>query len=154
MSSFMTNRGAKVLLNIALRADATDTPAQWKLRLCTGAQTPTVDTNLVTELTEIAAGNGYSAGGIVIERSAVGFDLLTEDDILNLAFIQMKDGIFTATGGPLPASGDPARWGILNNDKATPEVIFVFDLEGDRVVSSGQPLKVEDAEISFEQPAA
>lgn len=144
----MSNRGKYNTLNIKYRNSAE--PTNYYMFLATSAVTPTADTNLKSELTEVAAGNGYTAGGISINRDATDFDVLTEDDTNDLAFIQIKDLVWTASGGNLPSSGSGARWAVLTDDNATPanrEVDCYFDLVSDRVVSSGQPLTLQNCEI-------
>jgi hypothetical protein len=112
--------------------------------------TPTQDTNLKSELTEIATGNGYSLGGIAVARNSTDFDVLTEDDTNDWALIQLKDIVWTASGGSIPASGNGARWALLTDAHATPasrEIIAYFDLVSDRTVSSGQTLTLQNCEL-------
>ncbi|MBN1286437.1 MAG: hypothetical protein JXB47_13645 [Anaerolineae bacterium] len=76
--------------------------------------------------------------------------MLTEDDVNDRALVQVKDVTWTASGGPIPASGDGARWAALTDDNATVadrKVLAWFDLSSDRAVSSGQPLTLQDCEI-------
>lgn len=148
MASGVTNRGKFWLLNQQFR-NPTE-PTVLYVALCTSAATPTVDINTFSELTEIAAGNGYTAGGISLARNSTDFDVLTEDDATDVAFVQIKDVVWTASGGTLPASGGGARWAILTDDNATQgsrEVYAWWDLASDRTVSSGQTLTLQNCEI-------
>ena len=127
MASFMTNRGK------ARRQDGffrnTNVPTTFFFMLFEATPAPTVDTNTVSELTEIPAGNGYPAGGEVVNRNNVDFDSLVEDDTLDQARLQLRDYVFTASGGPLPASGPGAAFGGLVDDNGTVgnrEVIYML----------------------------
>jgi len=148
MAGVVTNRGKYRLLNVFFR-DGTE-PTNLYVFLATSAGTPTADTNTKSELTEIAAGNGYTAGGISLGRNATDFDVLTEDDTNDRAFVQARDLVFTASGGPIPASGGGARWAGLTDDNATVgsrDVIAAWDLVEDRSVSSGQDLTLQNCEF-------
>ena len=148
MASGVTNRGKFAFLNAYFRA--TGIPTNLYVALCTSATTPTVDINTLSELTEIAAGNGYTAGGISLTKNSTDFDTLTEDDTDDKALVQIKDLIWTASGGSLPASGNGARWAILTDDNATQGsrlVLAWWDLVSDRSVSVGQPLTLQNCEL-------
>ena len=143
-----TNRGAYLMVGIYFR-NAT-APANFNAALCTSATAPTVDHNTLSELTEIAAGNGYTAGGQSVARSASGFDVYTEDDTNDRALVQMVDMVWTASGGPIPASGNGARYMALVDDNATAgsrQITGVFDLTSDRTVSDTQALTIQNAEF-------
>lgn len=142
-----TNRGKYNALNILYR-NGTE-PTNFYAFLATSAATPTADTNTKSEMTEIATGNGYTAGGISLNRDATDFDVLTEDDTNDRALIQAKDLVWTASGGSLPGSGNGARWLITTDDNVTlgsREVYSFHDLVSDRTVSSGQTLTIQNAE--------
>lgn len=148
MASGITNRGRFKILDWVFRGSAL--PTNYYVALVTSAATPTVDTNTLSELTEIAAGNGYTAGGISLTKNATDFDTLTEDDTGDLGKIQIKDLTWTAAGGTLPASGNGARYAVLTDDNATQGsrlVLAWWDLVSDRSVSSGQPLTLQDCEL-------
>jgi len=118
------------------------------------AAAPTADINTKSELTEIATGNGYTAGGISLNRDATDFDVLTEDDTNDRALIQIKDLVWTASGGNLPASGNGARYAILTDDNVTlgsREVWTYFDLVSDRTVSTGQTLTLTNCELRLNE---
>jgi len=143
-----TNRGAFRIAQAFYRN--TSIPTNLFAFLATSAAAPTADTNLKSDLTEIAAGNGYTAGGLSLNRNSTDFDVLTEDDTNDRAFVQIKDLVWTASGGPIPAIGGGARYLPVTDDNATPanrDVIHYFDLAADRTVSAGQSLTIQDAEI-------
>ena len=119
------------------------------LALCSDATTPTADINTLGELTEVPAGNGYTSGGIAVARSAVGFDVATENDTDDRSEIQMADVVWSASGGDMPSSGG-ARWAVLTDDNGTVanrDVLAWLDLGGNRTVSDTQSLTVRDAEF-------
>lgn len=145
----VTNRGKFRLFDVWMRASAIPGGA-FAIFLATNAPPPTADTNLKTDLTEIATGNGYAAGGINVARNSTDWDTLTEDDTLDIAFTQLKDITWTASGGPIPASGAGARWAILTDQHATlasREVLVFWDLAADRSVSVGQSLTLQNCEV-------
>lgn len=143
-----TNRGAFRILQSFFRA--TSTPTNLFIALVTSAVAPVVDTNTFSELTEVASGNGYTAGGISLSRNSTDFDVLTEDDTNDRAIIQLRDIVWTASGGNLPGSGSGARYAILTDDNGTQgsrDIINSWDLTSDRVVSSGQTLTLQNCEL-------
>ncbi len=148
MASGWTNKGAFQAFGMVFR-NGTE-PTAFFLGLVTSAVAPTADTNTFSELTEIAAGNGYTSGGISIARDATDFDVLTEDDTNDRAFVQIKDTVWTASGGSLPGSGSGARYAVLLDDNVTVgsrEVYAYFDLVSDRSVSVGQSLTLQNCEL-------
>lgn len=126
-------------------------PTSFKVALVTNATPPAATTNILTDLVEIAAGNGYTAGGESLTPGAVDFDALTEDDGNNWATMQIKDVEWTASGGSIPASGDAARWAVLldTNDN----VLAYWDLATDRVAADGQVLRLIDLEMRGKEVA-
>lgn len=144
----VTNKGKYHLLHAALRR--TSLPTNYYIALVTSATAPTVDINTLSELTEIAAGNGYTSGGYQLTPGATDFDTITEDDANDKALIQVKDVVWTASGGAIPGSGNGARYAVLTDDNATVgsrEVYAAWDLTSDRSVSSGQTLTLQDLQI-------
>jgi hypothetical protein len=114
--------------------------------------TPTADTNVMTDLTEVAAGNGYTAGGISVARNATDFDVLTEDDTNDKALVQIKDIVWTASGGPLPSDSAGATYAVITDDNATVgsrDVYHYGSLGSARVVSTGQTLTIQNFEIDL-----
>ncbi len=147
MASLITNRGAYVLLGYAFRGGTV--PTNYYIALATNDTPPTVDSNTVSDCSQIATGNGYSDGGAQLTSGATDFDVYTEDDANDRAFVQIKDIVFTASGGNLPGSGNGARWALLTDDNVTVasrEVYAAFDLTSDRTVSDGQDLTIQDME--------
>ena len=143
-----TNRGKYHMLDVTFR-NGTE-PTSYYVALVTSAVAPTADTNTLSELTEIAAGNGYTSGGISVARNSTDFDTLTENDTNDRGEIQIKDLVWTASGGNLPASGSGARYAVLTDDNVTVGsriVIAFWDLSSDRTVSSGQTLTLQNCEL-------
>lgn len=149
-----TNKGKVMVLDIAMRGDTP--PTNFYVALVTSAVAPTADTNTKGQLTEIATGNGYTAGGISINRNTTDFDVLTENDSNDRAELQIKNLVWTAAGGPIPASGNGARYAILTDDNATQgnrEVYYYWDLLTNNQVSDGQTLTLIDMEIRISETA-
>lgn len=145
-----TDKGIYNLLNIVLRSASA--PASFYVALATSASAPTKNTNTFNEVTEIAAGNGYTSGGLQVNRNTTDFDTLNESDPV---VAQLKDLIWNASGGNLPASGSGARYALLLDDNATVgsrEVWAWWDLQAERVVSSGQSLTLQNCELNFDLP--
>ncbi len=154
----LTNRGKIRIWEIVFRGQYNGgaLPTNLYIRLVTSATAPTVDTNLVSELTEIASGNGYTAGGFSLSKNSTDFDTLTEDDTNNRGDILIKDVAWTASGGPLPASGNGARYAVLTDDNATDanrEVLAFWDLTTDRSVSDTQDLTLQDLGLRLNEAA-
>ena len=129
-------------------------PTNLYVALVTSAVAPVADTNTLGELTQIAVGNGNTTGGYSLLRNATDFDVWTEDDVNDRGLIQIKDVVWTASGGPLPASGSGARYAVLTDDNVTiasREVYHYFDLVSDRSVSSGQTLTLQDCELRLNE---
>lgn len=149
MASGLTNKGINNILDIVFRG-ATP-PTNFYMALCTSATAPSADTNTFTQLTEIAAGNGYTSGGYQLSRNSTDFDSLVEDDTNDQADLLIKDVTWTASGGSIPGSGNGARYAVLLDDDGTVanrEVWAFWDLSSDRSVSDGQDLTLEDSGIS------
>lgn len=129
-------------------------PTNYFVALITSATAPVADTNTKSQVTEVASGNGYTTGGISLSKNSTDFDVLTEDDTNDRGFVQIKDLVWTASGGNLPASGGGARYAILTNDDATQgnrEVLNYWDLVSDRIVSDGQTLTLQNCEIRINE---
>jgi hypothetical protein len=144
----MTNRGKYQILGWSFRGETI--PTNYYARLITSATAPTVDDDNVSGYTEIAAGNGYTAGGMSLSKNSTDWDVWTLDDTNDLGYIQLKDLVWTASGGSLPGSGNGARYCVLTDDNATDasrEPYASWDLTSDRTVSSGQTLTLQDCEL-------
>lgn len=114
--------------------------------------TPDQDDNLMSDLTEVAAGNGYTAGGISLSRNSTDFDVLTEDDTNDWAIVQVKDIVWTASGGDLPSDSAGATYAVITDDNGTVssrQVYHYGSLGGARVVSVGQTLTIQNFEIKL-----
>ena len=147
-----TNKGKFRVLEGYFRAVAT--PTNLYVALVTSAVAPVADTNTFSQLTQIAAGNGYATGGVSLTPGATDFDVLTEDDTNDRGLIQIKDVAWTASGGPIPASGSGARYAVLTDDNVTEgsrEVVNYWDLVSDRSVSDTQTLTLQDCEIRINE---
>jgi hypothetical protein len=101
--------------------------------LCTAATFNAADTTLagITK-TEVAAANGYTAGGATLANVAV--TTVTTND----AKFDADDVIWTAAGGNITAS-----YGILYNDTDAndPPVAFV-DFDGSKTAGTGTDFRV------------
>jgi len=147
-----TNKGKMSILDAYFRNNGA--PTNFYVALVTSATAPTADTNTLSDLTEIAAGNGYTSGGYQLSRNGTDFDVLTEDDDNDKGIIKIKDVTWTASGGNIPDSGDGARYAVLLDDNATPadrEVIAYWSLSSDRTVSDGQDLTLQDLELDLNE---
>ena len=147
----VTNRGKYTILNYYFRRQGT-LPTNFYNSLYTSATTPTADTNTHGDLTQIATGNGYTTGGYSLTPGVTDFDVMTEDDGNDKAILQIKDVVWTASGGNIPASGSGARYSGLTDDNGTEasRILFAWwDLSADRTVSTGQTLTLQNQEIDL-----
>ena len=152
MSSGWTNRG-KIRYFELVKQRAT-MPDFFNIALITGANVPDAKTNVFSELIQIAIANGYTDGGYQVSPNDTDFDVLTEEDSTDKALIQIKDVTWTATGGPIPGSGDPARYVVLLDNNAVVanrEVLAYWDLLMDRQVSTGQPFTLQNLQLTLSE---
>lgn len=143
-----TNRGKFSELAIIFRTAAA--PANFYVALVTNAILPDPDTNLMSDLTEIAAGNGYTAGGISLNRDAVDFDVIVEDDVADVAYTQVKDVAWTAAGGTLPSAGAGASFVVMTDDAgvvANRNVYAFWSLGDARILANGETMTLADLEL-------
>ena len=148
----VTNKGKVSILGWVFRGAAL--PGHFYVALVTSAVAPTAVINTFGELTEIADTQGYTTGGYELNLNETDFDTLTEDDISGQGFVQVKDVVWTATGGNLPESGDGARYAVLLDDNITVAdrlVLAYWDLTADRTVSDGQTLTLQNLEIDLNE---
>lgn len=132
----------------------TGAPTNFYVMLITSASAPTADTNLVSDVTEIAAGNGYTSGGFSLTRNSTDFDVLTEDDTNDKGLIQVKDVSWTASGGGIPISGNGARYAVLTDDNVTVssrEIYAYWDLGGDTSINDGATLTLQNLELDLNE---
>lgn len=148
MASGWTNKGKMRMLEAYFRA--VSVPTNLYLALVTSANVPDADTNLMSDLTEIAAGNGYTSGGTQLTPGTTDFDSITENDSDDRGEVQIKDIDITASGGTIPPSGSGARYAVLTDDDGTianREVYFFFDLVSDRTITNGNTLSLKNLEM-------
>lgn len=146
-----TNKGKYCVLDWALRGSSVPGSA-FAVFLALQADAPTVDDAVKTDVSEIAVNNGYSAGGLAVERSNVGWDVLTQDDAGDKALIQIKDLVWTASGGNIPASGNGARYACLTDANATVgsrQLLAWWDLTSERTISDTQTLTLQNCELDI-----
>ena len=149
MASGWTNKGKAHVMGIVFRNVSEKT--NYYVALVTSATAPDADTNTLSQLTEIANGNGYTTGGYQLTPNSTDFDTLTEDDTANSGIVQIKDIVWTASGGSIPASGSGARYAVLIDDNVTVgsrEVYAWWDLTSDRTVSTGQTITLQNLELN------
>ena len=145
-----TNRGKYLMLGYVFRG--TTLPTNFYVALVTSAVAPTQDHNTLSQLTEIAAGNGYTTGGYQLTPGTTDFDVQTENDTSDLALVQIKDVIWTASGGSIPSSGGGARYAVLTDNNVTVgsrQIIAYWSLGSNRTVSSGQTLTLQNCELDL-----
>lgn len=148
MASGWTNRGKKLILDWAYRGATR--PTNFYVALLQSTTSPSPDSNVMSDHTQIATGNGYAAGGYSLTPNGTDFPTLTEDDSGDLGELILKDIVWTASGGPIPASGGGARWAVLTTDEVTVanrQILAYFDLASDRTVSDGQPLTLQACKL-------
>jgi len=147
-----TNKGKMSILDAYFRNAGA--PTNFYVALITNTTVPTADTNTFSDLTEIAAGNGYTTGGYSLTKNSTDFDTLTESDGDDRGLIQIKDVAWVAAGGPIPSSGSGASYAVLLDDNATVanrEVIAYWSLTTARSVSTGQTLTLQDLELRLNE---
>ncbi len=137
-----------MLLGVGFRAVAVVT--NYFIALLTDASAPTVDTNLMSDHTQIATGNGYTDGGFSLTPGVTDFDSLVENDTNDRAELQVKDVVWTAAAGPIPSSGGGARYAVITDDNGTVsarEIYAFWDLTTPRTISDTQTLTLQDLEL-------
>jgi len=147
-----TNRGKYMMLGWAYHGEAI--PTNFYVALLTDASAPTADSNVMSDHTQIATGTGYTDGGYQLTPGGTDFDVWTEDDVNDRGLIQLKDIVWTASGGDIPNSGDGARYAVLTDDDGTVanrEIYHYWDLSSARTVSDGQTLTLQNCEIRINE---
>jgi len=148
----VTNKGKVRMLEAYFLASGD--PTNFFVALVTDAAAPTADTDTLSQLTEIADGNGYTEGGYQINRDGTDFDVLTEADLTDQGIVQVKDVVWTAGGGNIPDSGGGARYAVLTDDNVTVadrEIFAYWDLVAPRTVSDGQALTLQNLEVDLNE---
>lgn len=93
---------------------------------------PSAANSVLTDITQISAGNGYTAGG-----TAVTMSLTTSS---GTAKVTGTDIVFTASGG----SVGPLRYAVLYNDTTTGDpLIGWWDYGSSITLASGESLTVD-----------
>jgi len=91
---------------------------------------------------ELAAGNGYTAGGLTLSGGAV-----TEDDANNKAKYTASDAQWIASGGSI----GPTPGAILIDDTSSDDtIVCYFDFNGNKTATDGNPLQVTNIEVKLE----
>lgn len=101
----------------------------FKMLLTNGA--PDLTDEDTGDVTEIAAGNGYTAGGATLAS-------LTINETAGVTRLSCNDVTWTASGGSI----GPARYGVIYNNSNTKLVCFI-DLGLNLTVPTGQPLTID-----------
>ena len=146
-----TNAGKDLVLEDAFRGVAT--VANYFVALCDSSVAPAYDTATLGDLSEVPDTQGYTEGGYSLTPNTTDFDVCEVADTDDVK-LQIKDVVWTASGGTLPASGDGARYAVLLGPNATPSaraVLAYWDLTSNRQVSDGQTLTLEDLEIRINE---
>ncbi len=105
-----------------------------KIMLTNTAPDPAADA-VRADLTEIAAGNGYTAGGVAMTTSSSGQTAGTYKLVL-------ADGTITAAGGAI----GPFRYAVLYNDTPTSPadpLIGYWDYGSSITLADGEPLTLD-----------
>lgn len=157
MASVTATRGRYAMLGTYFRNTTALVPGGFSVALITAAGVGSVGSPIAPNATncqtwsacsanEIPNGNGYATGGIAINRNDTDFPNLVEDTNNNRAIIGMKTISWLASGGNLPANGAGAAYAILMDNSVAKNVIGVYDLGGNRVVSNSQSLILQGLE--------
>lgn len=153
MASGITNVGKRRILEMAFRntQDTAGAPdaSPFFLGLCTSAATLTSTVTSFDTTTQIVTGNGYTDGGTAINRNVTDFDTNATSGE-TYGYIRIKDIVWTASGGTLPASGGGAAYAVLLDDNATigsRQVLAWIDLTTGRSIGNGATLTLQDIEI-------
>lgn len=154
MAGHLTNRGVKNILDCVFRGASL--PSNFYLAAVTDAAAPTAATKTFDELTEIAAGGGYSSGGYSVNLDSTDFDTINEDDSNDYASVELKDMPFAASGADIPPSGDGAYYLVLLDDNGTVadrEVWAWWERTSADTVSDGDTTNYQDLELRIANDA-
>lgn len=143
MANTWTDYGISQMLDITFRGAAA--PTACSVRLLSSLSSPNTineDTEGWTAVSgnEVSNANGYTTGGLPVELSSVGFDVLSE--LGANQFLQIKDLTWTSSG-TLSAAGAA----LVMTQGGTDYVWAVFDFGGTVTASSGGTLKLENCEL-------
>lgn len=149
MAGTWTNRGAYRVVEAVF--NGTSLPTNFYFALVT--DTPTRTTNTLSELTQIANGNGYdaTAGGLSFNRNSTDFPTLVEDDTSHFGSAEAKDIVWTASGGPIPASGSNGLYLVMTDDNVTVSSREVWAFWGPYsptlAATAGNSITLQDARL-------
>lgn len=114
---------------------------------------PGPKTQVLSDLNQIAIGNGYPSGGLEITLDSTGVPTFSLTSTAPFRFyFRIQNTDFVADGGTLPASGLGARYAVLLDDNVVPAdrvVIGYYDLVAARSVSDTQKIGVYGAELEY-----
>jgi len=143
-----TERGMYEVLNYCFNSGTA--PTNLYMALIRATSVPVTTTNVLSDLTQINTGTGYSDGGYTLNLDATDFDTLTENDTNDRAELQTKDLVFTASGDDLDGSGGAgARYSVMTDHDATVanrSVLWWGDLVSNRNPVDGNTLTLVDNE--------
>ncbi|MEE9302602.1 MAG: hypothetical protein V3U84_02345 [Thiotrichaceae bacterium] len=135
MASGWTNKGK--FQDLSQRFRATTIPTTYNLHLINS--TPTADTNTMADVTNAS---NYTEENLA--KNATDFDVITEDDGADTAFVQVRDVVFTASGGTITTT-----FAVLADDNATEslrEIYCYWDLGGAQNIPNGDTLTLKDCQ--------
>jgi hypothetical protein len=103
------------------------------LKIMLSNAAPDASNTVKADITEISAGNGYTAGGHAVDNQ--GFSQTS-----GVAKLIVDDEVFTASGG----SVGPFRYAVLYNDTSTSDsLIGWWDYGSSITLASGETLTVD-----------
>ena len=126
-------------------------PTELRLRLTTDV--PTWATKVLSELSEIPTGNGYSP--LNVDPGATNWSGETENDDEGSRFLErrLRESGWDAAGGDIPSSGDGFEAVVLTDNQSDPAVIVYIDLGRKRSVLSGTSLTIPSLALRFAEGA-
>jgi hypothetical protein len=150
----LTNRGKFLIQGGYFLADGVPTTFYCAL-IDSGSTAPSIDTNTMSQLTEVSAGNGYTSGGVAVPRQTGGGASVVQDNTANTSTLTLADiAVAEASGGTIPSTGT-ALYAVLTTDEATVadrQIIAYTSLGSARSCPDGKIFKLTDHQIIFEEP--
>lgn len=140
MASGWTNKGTFFGLSV-LFPGSISLPSNYYVYLVNS--TPTVDTNTLSQLTEASNYDGEQS----LSLNGTDFDVITEDDSGDQAYVQVKDLTFTASGGTCTTT-----YAVLTDDNVTEGsrlVLAFWDLGATQNISVGNTLTLQDLQLTL-----
>lgn len=107
----------------------------FKVCLTAAANAPVATNTIFANLTEIAAGNGYTAAGQAL-------DTVTLSESSGTAKVTIADEVFTASGGSMAAF----RYAIIYNDTQTSPadaLVCWYDYGSDLTLATGETFTID-----------